>query len=208
MRSAGNGRRPGYLQVSLLPIEEFGFAPGASLRPPKDPDDDSPLVIENVQPGRYRVLVNTAIGFASSITSNGADLQHQPLVVALGGATPPIEITVRDDGAEVEGAIVGASTRDPAGAGFPRQSQGNVCFIPMTGGGGQFRTAWVSPDETFRLQQLPPGVYRVLAFDRQQPDLEYASEEAVSKYESKAQVIRVVAGQKVHLQLPLITQGE
>ena len=210
MRSAGNGRRPGYLQVSLLPIEEFGFAPGASLRPPKDPDDDSPLVIENVQPGRYRVLVNTAIGFASSITSNGADLQHQPLVVALGGATPPIEITLRDDGAEVEGAIVGPSTRDPAGAGFrsQRQSQGNVCFIPMTGGGGQFRTAWVSPDETFRLQQLPPGVYRVLAFDRQQPDLEYASEEAVSKYESKAQVIRVVAGQKVHLQLPLITQGE
>jgi len=210
MRSAGNGRRPGYLQVSLLPIEEFGFAPGASLRPPKDPDDDSPLVIENVQPGRYRVLVNTAIGFASSITSNGADLQHQPLVVALGGATPPIEITVRDDGAEVEGAIVGASTRDPAGAGFrsQRQSQSNVCFIPMTGGGGQFRTAWVSPDGTFRLQQLPPGVYRVLAFDRQQPDLEYASEEAVSKYESKAQVIRVVAGQKVHLQLPLITQGE
>ncbi|MBA0087832.1 MAG: hypothetical protein HRJ53_22835, partial [Acidobacteria bacterium Pan2503] len=154
--------------------------------------------------------VNTAIGFASSITSNGADLQHQPLVVALGGATPPIEITVRDDGAEVEGAIVGASTRDPAGAGFrsQRQSQSNVCFIPMTGGAGQFRTASVSPDGTFRLQQLPPGVYRVLAFDRQQPDLEYASEEAVSKYEAKAQVIRVVAGQKVHLQLPLITQGE
>jgi len=48
----------------------------------------------------------------------------------------------------------------------------------------------------------------VLAFDRQQPDLEYASEEALSKYEAKAQVIRVVAGQKEHLQLPLITQGE
>src|SRR5215472_1174750 len=211
MRSAsGNGRRPGYLQVSLLPIEEIGFAPGASLRPPKDANDDSPLVIENVQPGRYRVLVNTAIGFASSISSNGADLEHQPLVVSLGGATPPIEITVRDDGAEVEGAIAGASTRDAAGAGFrsQRQSQGNVYFIPMTGGGGQFRTAWVSPDGTFQLRQLPPGVYRVLAFDRQQPDLEYASEEAVSKYESKAQVIRVVAEQKVHLQLPLTTQGE
>jgi len=208
--ASGNGRRPGYLQVSLLPIEEFGFAPGASLRPPRGPDDDSPLMIENVQPGRYRVLVNTAIGFASSVTSNGTDLEHQPLVVALGGATPPIEITVRDDGAEVEGAIVGASTRDAAGAGFRSQGQspGNVYFCPTTGSSGQFRMAWVSPDGKFQLQQLPPGVYRVLAFDRQQPDLEYASEEALSKYEAKAQVIRVVAGQKEHLQLPLITQGE
>jgi hypothetical protein len=180
------------------------------LRPPKDPDDDSPLVIENVQPGRYRVLVNTAIGFASSITSNGTDLQHEPLVVALGGATPLIEITVRDDGAEVEGAVAGASTRDAAGTGFrsPGQSQGNVYFIPMADSSGQFRTAWVSPDGKFQLQQLPPGVYRVLAFDRQQPDLEYASEEALSKYEAKAQVIRVVAGQKEHLQMPLITESE
>ena len=208
--ASGHGRRPSYLQVSLLPIEEFGFAPGASLRQPKDPDDDSPLVIEDVQPGRYRVLVSTAIGFVSSITSNGTDLQHQPLVVALGGAAPPIEITVRDDGAEVEGTIVGASTRDAAGAGFQSQgqSQGNVYFLPMTGSGGQFRMAWVSPGATFQLQQLPPGVYRVLALDRQQPDLEYASEETLSKYESKAQVIRVVAGQKEHLQLALITQSE
>jgi len=29
-----SGRRPNYLQVTLLPAEEFGFAPGASLRPP------------------------------------------------------------------------------------------------------------------------------------------------------------------------------
>src|SRR5713226_5336686 len=48
-----NGRRPNYLQVTLLPDAEFGFAPGASLRPPTGPEDDS-LVIENVQPGRYR----------------------------------------------------------------------------------------------------------------------------------------------------------
>jgi hypothetical protein len=206
--ASGNARRPGYLQVSLLPIEEFGFAPGAFLRPPRGPDDDSPLLIENVQPGRYRVVVNTAIGFASSVTSNGTDLEHQPLVVTLGGATPPIEITVRDDGAEVEGAIVGASTRDAVGFRSPGQSPGNVYFIPTTGSSGQFRVTWVSPDGKFQLQQLPPGVYRVLAFDRQQPDLEYASEEALSKYEAKAQVIRVVAGQKEHLQMPLITQGE
>ena len=110
---SGNERRRNYLNVSLIPLEDFGSAPGASLRPPEGPDDDSPLVIENVQPGRYRVVVNTTIGFASSITSGGTNLLRQPLVVGEGSTTAPIEITVRDDGAEVEGTI----ERTPAGRG-------------------------------------------------------------------------------------------
>ena len=206
-----NGRRPNYLQVTLLPAEEFGFAPSASLRPPTGPEDES-LVIENVQPGRYRVRVSvsTSIGFVSSITSGGTDLQRQPLVVGLGGATPPIEITVRDDGAQVEGTIEGTTSTEVRRAGFnsPGQPLGNVYFVPMADSGGQFSEAWVTPDGKFQLQQLPPGAYRVLAFDRQQPDLEYASDEAMGQYDSKTRVIRVVSGQKEHLRLPLITASE
>ena len=204
-----NGRRPNYLQVTLVSAEEFGFAPGASLRPPTGPQDDS-LVIENVQSGRYRVRVNTSIGFVSSITSGGTDLQHQPLAVGLGGATPTIEITVRDDGAEVEGTIEATTTTEDRRAGFnsPGQSPGNVYFVPMADSSGRFSVAWVSPDGKFQLQQLPPGAYRVLAFDRQQPDLEYASDEVMGQYDSKARVIRVVSGQKEHLRLPLITASE
>jgi hypothetical protein len=204
-----NGRRPNYLQVTLLSDEEFGFAPGASLRPPMGPEDDS-LVIENVQLGRYRVRVNTSIGFVSSITAGGTDLQRQPLVVGLGGSTPPIEITVRNDGAEVEGTIEGTTSTEVRRAVFnsPGQSPGNVYFVPMADSGGQFREAWVSPDGKFQLQQLPPGAYRVLAFDRQQPDLEYASDEVMGQYDSKTKVIRVVSGQKEHLRLPLIIASE
>ena len=137
-------------------------------------------------------------------------MQRQPLVVGLGGSTPPIEITVRDDGAQVEGTIEATTTTDVPRAGFdsPGQSPGHVYFVPMADSPGQFSMAWVSPDGKFRLQQLPPGAYRVLAFDRQQPDLEYASDEVMSQYDSKAQVIRVVAGQKEHLRLPLITANE
>jgi hypothetical protein len=204
-----NGRRPNYLQVTLLPAEEFGFAPSASLRPPTGPEDDS-LVIENVHPGRYRVHVNTSIGFASSITSGGTDLQRQPLVVGLGGSTPPIEITVRDDGAQVEGTIEGTTSTEVRGAGFnsPAQLLGNVYFVPMADSGGQFSETWVSPDGKFQFQQLPPGAYRVLAFDRQQPDLEYASDGVMGQYDSKTKVIRVVSGQKEHLRLSLITASE
>jgi len=206
-----NRRRPNYLQVTLLPAEEFSFAPSASLRPPTGPEDES-LVIENVQPGRYRVHVNTStsIGFVSSITSGGTDLQRQPLVVGLGGATPPIEITVRDDGAQVEGTIEGTTSTEVRRAGFnsPGQPLGNVYFVPMADSDGQFNEAWVTPDGKFQLQQLPPGAYRVLAFDRQQPDLEYASDEVMGQYDSKTRVIHVVPGQKEHLRLPLITASE
>jgi hypothetical protein len=207
--SPESGRRPNYLQVTLVPAEEFGFAPGASLRPPAGPEDDS-LVIENVQPGLYRVRVNTSIGFVSSITSGGTDLQRQPLVVDLGGSTPPIEITVRDDGAQVEGTIEAATATDVRGTGFnsPGQSPGNVYFVPIADSSGQFSMAWVFPDGKFQLQQLAPGAYRVLAFDGQQPDLEYASDEVLSQYDSKSRVIRVVPGQKEHLRLPLITASE
>jgi len=207
--SPESGRRPNYLQVTLVSSEEFGFAPGASLRPPTGPEDDS-LVIENVQPGHYRVRISTSIGFVSSITCGGTDLQRQPLVVGLGGSSPPIEITVRDDGAQVEGTIEGTTTADVRSTGFnsPGQSPGNVYFVPMADSGGQFSVAWVSPDGKFQIQQLPAGAYRVLAFDRQQPDLEYASDEIMGQYDSKARVIRVVSGQKEHLRLPLITASE
>src|SRR6266403_999192 len=170
-----SGRHPNYLQVTLLSTEEFGFAPSASLRPPAGPEDDS-LVIENVQPGRYSVRVNTSIGFVSSITSGGTDLQGQPLVVGPGGAMPPIEITVRDDGAQVEGTIEGTTSTEVrrAGCSSPGESPGNVYFVPVADSGGKIRVAWVFPDGKVQLQQLPPGAYRGLAFDRQQPDLEYA----------------------------------
>lgn len=102
--SAPNNRRPNYLQVTLLPDEVFGLSFQASLRPPSGPDDES-LVIDNVLPGRYRVSVNTSIGYASSITSGSTDLLRQPLVVGNGVLVPPLEVTMRDDGAEIDGTI-------------------------------------------------------------------------------------------------------
>src|SRR5579859_615203 len=186
------------VNVNLMPVEDYGVGGGASMRHPQNPEDDSPPAIENVHPGQYKVLVNSPIGFASSITSGGADLSKQPLTVAAGGSASPIEIILRDDGAEIDGAIEAAS------ATTTRQFQGQVYFIPSGEGGAQFRVTWIMPDGRFQMRQLPPGTYRVLAFSRSQ-DLEYASAEAMRKYDSKSQVIRVEQGQKEHLRLQLIT---
>jgi hypothetical protein len=99
-----NTRRPTYLQVNLIPDEEFSLDSQAWLRPTVNENDES-LVIENVLPGRYRVSVNTGIGYVSAITSGSTDLLQKPLVVGAGETIPPLEITVRDDGAELEGTV-------------------------------------------------------------------------------------------------------
>jgi hypothetical protein len=203
-----NGRRPNYLQVTLVPAEGFGNRPEIYLRPPTGPEDDA-LVLENVAPGRYRVRVDTSIGFVSSIESGGTDLQRQPLVVGAGAAPPPIEVTVRDDGAEAEGTIEGAGGSDTTGTreASPGQFQATVYFLPMDSRGGQMKHAFV-PDGKFQVQQLAPATYHVLAFDSPQQDLEYASEDVMRQYDSKTQIITVVPGQKVQLRLALIRSGE
>jgi hypothetical protein len=196
-----------YLQVSLEPTDEIGQRRGPSLRQPSGPEDES-LVLENVAPGPYWVRVNSSRGYAASVSCGGTDLLHHPLVVPPGGSTPPMELTMRDDGAQIDGVIENAPALP--GPSFTRSAQtpAQVYLLPLPDSTGQFRQLWVSPDGNFSSAQIPPGDYRVLAFDRPQPELEYRNDEAMSKYDSEGQVIRLLPGQKAHLQLRLISGND
>jgi len=201
----------------LEPADEFGQNQSYWLRPPTGPEDER-LVIDNVQPGRYWVQINPSRGYASSVTSGGVDLQREPLVVSSGGSTSPIEITMRDDSAEIDGDIEGtkASLGQPennptsssaaASPDFETMAARIYC-VPLADSDGQVAEAGVS-DERFTLQGLTPGVYRVLAFKRPPSDLEYRNPEAMQAYDGKGQVVRLVAGQKEHVSVHLISQAE
>ena len=182
-------------------------------------------MIENVRPGRYWVTANSSRGYAASVRSGNIDLQHQPLVVAAGGATSPIEIAMRDDTAEIDGMVDGVppspsgvvsmgmvSIRDGmAGTGVSYGGMAvpaRVYCIPLADSGGQFTEVWVSPDGSFSSPPLPPGAYRVLAFDRRQWELEYRNPEAMQAYDAKGPVVRLVSGQKEHVRLQLISTSE
>lgn len=207
-----NGRRPNYLRATLVPVEEFGFRQTHGLRPPMGPDDES-LVFENVLPGRYWVHVETRVGYVASIRSESTDLQHLPLEVGFGASPPQIELSVRDDGADVQGSVAGLTNSGNRGGAFHFSAQtggfvyGFVYIVPTTDS-GQMKMTGLGPDGNFRVQQLPPGTYRVLAFEHQRPELEFANQDLMSRYDSKAQVISVVAGQSENLQLSLITGNE
>jgi hypothetical protein len=204
-----NTRRPNYLQVNLVPDEEFSLASQVSMRPPVDENDES-LVIENVLPGRYRVNVNTGLGYVSAITSGSTDLLQKPLDVGAGGTIPAMGITVRDDGAELDGTL------DLAKVGPGRQVLqghwdgpiGNIYVIPTDKIDSRLKVTSANADGTFTIQQIAPGTYHVFATDSRQFFMQSLSEEWLKRHESEVQVLRVVAEQKEHLRLSLIAAGE
>jgi hypothetical protein len=137
--------------------------------------------------------------------------------VGAAGSNCPIEITVSDGWAELGGTVEGiAKPLGETDMSQPRvwnqaasnESSAHVYLVPLPDSSGEFRDVWVSPDGKFNLQQVPPGVYRVLAFDHMQPDLEYRDAEAMRAYESKGQVVRVAAGQKEQVRLQVISTSE
>lgn len=207
---SGSGQSRGrYFQVRLLSADDFAPGNAGSPRSATGPENES-LVIEGVSPGRYWVRVHSSRGYVASIRSGGEDLLRQPLVVGL-GSSYSIELTLRDDGAGIEGTIEGAgnSAASARGPASPRTAPpAYVYCVPLPDSTGQFREMWVSSDGTFQFQQLPPGGYRVLAFDRPQSELEYLNPEAMRQYDAKGQVVRLAATQREHLRLQVISTGE
>jgi hypothetical protein len=183
-----------------------------SLRAPTGPNDDS-LILENVAPGRYWLMPQTGRGYVASATLAGVDLLHNAFVVSTAG-TEPIEITLRDDSAEINGTISGANparaeaASTHAGSFVGPQSWAPTAWvycIPLPDSPGQFQLIAVSADGKFNFPNMAPGSYRVLGFSRRQPELPYRDAEGMKPYESKGQIVHLSAGQKTTLQVPLVS---
>jgi hypothetical protein len=196
--------RGAYVQLVLVAVEEFEFRRELMAQPPSDPDAEG-LVIPNVPTGEYRVRVETPIGYVASMRCGETDLQNSSLVIGAGASLPPIEVTLRDDGAEVDGSVAevaNRSRRTTLGV-MPGTAAGFVYFAPVREG-REVKMAVVQSDGNFQVAQLPPGTYRVLAFDRPRNDLEFWNEDAMRKYD--AQSITLVPEQKEQIRVSLATE--
>jgi hypothetical protein len=195
-----------YLNIFLEPVDDFSQQSGATLRRPLSPNDNT-LVIENAAPGQYWVRIQTARGYVASAAAGNVDLMHEPLTVAAGSGGQ-IEITMRDDSARLEGSVMGLrSSVATGGAASLRHIEVNaaayVYCVPSPDGSGQFQEIGVSPDGKFTSQEMAPGTYRVLAFERPQPMLPYRDAEAMRAYESQGQVVNLISGQTQHVEVAL-----
>jgi hypothetical protein len=122
------------------------------------------------------------------------------------GANAPIEITLRDDGAELEGSITSVAEQNASANASSTMAW--VYCIPMPDSAGQLQTIGVSQDGRFDVQMMVPGDYRVLAFSKPQPRLPYRDPEGMKTYETKGQVVHLTAGQKTAVQLQIVSETE
>jgi len=166
---------------------------------------DNTALLEGVPPGRYWVKVNSLLGFAASVRAGDIDLLRQPLTVHP-GANLRVDIDLRNDGAEISGTVEGGRKSNVST--MASRARGFLYCIPLPDGLGQFRETQAGQDGSFQFNQLPPGSYRVLAFDRPQTDLEFRNADAMRMFENKGQNVRLSAGQKEHLTLQLIASNE
>jgi hypothetical protein len=134
-------------------------------------------------------------------------LLQKPLIVGVGGTIPAMEITMRDDGAELDGTLDSAK----ANPGYLAPQIGwnglSIYVRPTDKMDSRLKVAPANGDGTFTIQQIAPGTYHVFAIDNSQP-MQSVSEEWLKQHESKVQFLRVVAEQKEHLHLSLITASE
>jgi len=193
------GRRISQMSVllRLVPVEEFNSGREYMALQPPDPNAEG-LVITGVPAGEYRVTTQNPGGYVAAMRCGDKDLLESTLVVGGGASVPPIEVTLRDDGAQIDGSVVGM-TPSPNPAVGPTVAA-FVYLVPVRGGGPAVPLV-SQPNGDFSMQQLAPGTYRVLAFSRPRNDLEFSDEDAMRKFD--AQVVTVLPGQKEEVRVSL-----
>ena len=195
-----------YLQARLESTDAFQPMRGGSLRPPTGPNDES-LVLENVAPGHYWLRLDTSRGYVASARIGDIDLLRQPLSVS-SGASAPIEIEMRDDAAELDGTVTGMAAPAAGPVAYSAARHPWVYCVPLPDSPGRFVSLAAFEDGHFSFAMMPPGSYRILAFATQQLHLPYRDAEAMKAYEAKGQVVHLSAGQKVTMQIAVITDSD
>ena len=197
-----------YLQIGAESADDLRQG-GGSLRPPTGPNDES-LVLENLTPGRYWLRLNSSRGYVAAATMGGVDLLRQPLIVG-GGSSAPVEVTMRDDNAELEGTVSGVANGPGMGDATPSSTSRQqlwVYCVPLPDSPGRFQQVWVAADGKFTAAAMAPGAYRVLAFKNLQVNIPYRDAEAMRTYENKGPVVHLSAGQKTNVQLQITSDIE
>jgi hypothetical protein len=134
--------------------------------------DGKTLMLSNVRPGTYSVIMTSSSGYVRSATCGGTDLLRSDLVISSSEATPPIEVVIANDtgsltvksspGEPEEPAIIIVSETAPRRPSVPVYLTGNEVTV-----------------------QLAPGQYKVLVFDALDPD-EYNGPDLLNQYGFKA----------------------
>jgi hypothetical protein len=150
------------------------------------------FAVRNVEPGTYSVQpMPNGPWYIESARCGQTNLFTEDLNVQTGGPWQPIEIVLRDDFATLSGAV--SLDGQPAG--------GMVLLIPEANPRGTIAFP-TNPDGRFQREDLPPGDYKAIAFDRVD-GLEYTNTEAMRAYFPWEQPLHISPNGQATVQLEL-----
>jgi hypothetical protein len=181
--------------IQLTPTRRAGYGMNYAQANPNGLGPNEQLAIKNTFPGTYRVGVQAFQPYyIESMRSGSVDLLDQPLTIASGGAVAPIQITVRDDSANLTVKVM--QDGQPATGGavlvIPAAHPSETDYPRFWDGGNQLTVSG-----------LAPGDYRVYAFDSLE-NLEYANPEAMRAFAAQSQQVTLEPNGSTNVTLELI----
>jgi hypothetical protein len=159
---------------------------------------DMHWMFTGIPPGEYEFKIESlpnADYYAESATWGSTDLLRDDLVLDSSGATPPIDLVLREDGATLNGTVVFGATRVPALV-VLQADKHKTPILQLAG-----------PTGTFTFPGLAPGTYRVFAVDASAP-FDYEDPTFLAKISSKIQEVTLAPRQSTSINLELAAVGE
>jgi len=172
-RTAGRHMAQGTPLGNISFHSEDGSMQFVTLYEPADQQAE-PLVVKGLRPGTYHMNSwGNGAFYVESARCGGTDLLDAPLVLRSGASTPPIQITMRDD---VANLTVNCAT----------DGKQQSCAVILAPAHGEPRLFYAWAASSAVASGLAPGDYRAYAFDNA-AGLEYGNPEAMRDYLSKGQ---------------------
>jgi hypothetical protein len=164
-------------------------------------DDDLTFKLQNVSLDRFYVSVSPLPQgyYLKAVRAGGVDVIDAGLDLT-NGAAPAVDIVLSPNAAQVAGVVQSDDPQRPvAGAA--------VALIPQEkerrNRESYYKTALASDDGRFAFHNLPPGEYKIFAWEEMEAGA-YLDPEFVQPQESKGEAVTVREGDKLNVQVKLI----
>lgn len=181
------------VQIQLMPDGQ-SFGNGRMLGSSRSPQnlDETPMV-RNVPPGTYTVFAMPyGGGCLASISAGGVDLTRGSLIISAGAQPAPIDVTLEDNCASIQGQV---HMDTPV-------ANASVILAPSSHA-IQPQLTSLQEDGSFSFNRISPGDYRLYAVSTAD-GLEYGNPEAMRQIDGTS--VTLTAKQKASVTLNLVAR--
>ena len=182
------GKETHQVEIRLVSKESRQITQALMLPPAKE-DRQAPHRFERIEPGTYEVEASpNGKGYVASLRCGDLDLLRDELTIAAGAAVPPIEVKLRNDGAELD--VEATENGRPAVASVVLYSEEypKKAFVEGVNGGKA------------SMGNLRPGAYKVVVLKGLR-EVEFRDPVFMEKYLAQAKEVNLRPGEKVSVRV-------